>query len=341
VKVIPAKIMKRYGNLYSKIVEIENIRLAYKCARKGKSWQNTVKIFEKNLSNNLLYIQELLKNKTFTTSKYRRKIIKEPKRREIFILPFNPDRVVQHALMNIVEPIWDNLFIYDSYACRKNKGIHKASQRTMRAVRNNKYCLKMDISKFYPSIIHDILFKIIKRKIKCKDTLWLLRDIIYSVGNGENVPIGNYTSQWLGNLYLNELDHFLKHNCNIKYYIRYCDDFCVYGNDSKTLKNIKSVIGNFLSSRLKLKFSKADVFSVKQGVDFVGYRHFPGYVLLRKSTAKRVKRRLKKLPQRLKDGLITKEQFRSSVASTWGWLKWANTYNLRIKYHLEELMEEL
>jgi len=241
--------------------------------------------------------------------------------------------------MNIVEPIWDNLFIFDSYACRRGKGIHKGSNRTMRAIRNNKYCLKMDISKFYPSIKHDILFKIVQRKIKCPATLRLIKDIIYSVGGGKNVPIGNYTSQWLGNLYMNEIDQFLKHKHKVKYYIRYCDDFCVYSNDKKYLHELKNIIEDFLRVKLELKFSKVDIVQVKQGVDFLGYRHFPNYILLRKSTAKRVKKRLARMPKMLKLGLINKEQFKSSIASTWGWLKWANTYNFRIKYKLEDLMQ--
>ncbi|MCX6726176.1 MAG: reverse transcriptase/maturase family protein [Candidatus Shapirobacteria bacterium] len=331
--------MRRHGSLYSKIVDIDNLRKAYLNAKKGKGWQNTVKNFEKNLEDNLLAIQKSLIDKTFTTSKYKIKTIKEPKRREIFILPFAPDRIIQHALMNILEPIWDSLFIFDSYACRKGKGIHKGSQRTMRAVRNNKYCLKMDISKFYPSMEHDILFKIVKKKIKCPDTLWLIKDIIYSIGNNKNVPIGNYTSQWFGNLYMNELDQFMKHNCKVKYYIRYCDDFCAYSNDLKQLHELRNIIEDFLKVELKLKFSKCDVFQVKQGVDFLGYRHFPNYILLRKSTAKRVKKRLIRMPKMLRLGLINKEQFRSSIASTWGWLKWADTYNLQFKYRLDELMQ--
>jgi len=331
--------MKRHGNLYSKITSIDNISQAYLNARKGKKWQDTIQNFEKNLEDNLLAIQKSLIDKTFTTSKYRTKIITIPKKREIFILPFAPDRIIQHALMNVIELIWDNLFIYDSYACRKGKGIHKGSQRTMRAVRNNKYCLKMDISKFYPSINHDILFSIVQRKIKCPDTLRLIKDIIYSVGGGQNVPIGNYTSQWLGNLYMNEIDQFLKHEHKVKYYIRYCDDFCVYNDDKKYLHELKNIIESFLETKLKLKFSKADVFPVKQGVDFLGYRHFPNYILLRKSTAKRVKKRLIRMPKMLRLGLINKEQFRSSIASTWGWLKWANTYNFRLKHKLEELMQ--
>lgn len=330
--------MKRHGNLYSKIVDIDNIRKAYTDARKGKRWQNTVKNFEENLEENLLKIQSSLIDKTFNTAPYRMKIITEPKKREIFILPFYPDRIVQHALMRIIEPIWDNLFIYDSYACRRGKGMHKGSSRTMIAVRNNKYCLKMDIAKFYPSIDHDILFEIVKRKIKCPDTLWLIKNIIYSIGGGKNTPIGNYTSQWFGNLYMNEVDQFLKHEHKVKYYLRYCDDFCVYDNDKKHLNELAKIIEKYIKEKLKLRFSKCDVFPVARGVDFLGYRHFLKYILLRKSTSKRVKKRLKGLPWKFEKGLINKEQLRSSLASTWGWLKWANTHNFQMKIKLDELM---
>lgn len=318
---------------------MENLRLAYSKARKGKNWQKAIKSFDKNAEANLLKIRESLINKTFHTSPYTTKSIYEPKERQIYVLPFSPDRIVQHALMNVIEPIWEGLFIHNSYACRVGKGIHAGSRKTMEYIRKNKYCLKCDISKFYPSMKHDILFKIIQRKIKCKDTLWLIKDIVYSIGDGQNVPIGNYCSQWFGNLYLNELDQYLKHQHKIKYYIRYCDDFILLHNDKKYLHEVAEDIKKFLDRRLELKLSKNSVFPVGQGIDFLGYRHFKKYILLRKSTTKRVRRRLKKLPDMLKTGRITLEQFRSSLASTVGWLKWANTYNLFMKLQIKELME--
>lgn len=325
----PYQIMKRHNNLYQKITSLDNIKLAYKKARRGKGWQDTVKEFEKDLENNLLKIQESLVDQTYKVSPYRTKIITEPKKRKIFILPFAPDRIVQHAVVNILEPIWDKLFIYHSYACRKNKGMHRASKRTMQAVRSKKYCLKMDISKFYPSINHKILFKIIKRKIKCSQTLDLLKRIIFCIKGSKNVPIGNLTSQWFGNLYLNELDQLVKHKFKIEFYVRYCDDFCLYHNSKSKLHDLLEKIRLFLKEKLKLKLSKFDIFPVKRGVDFVGYRHFPNYILLRKSTAKRVKKRLRRLPDLLRKGKITDKQYESSIASTKGWLKWANTHNLQ------------
>jgi hypothetical protein len=332
--------MKRTGNLFGKIVAPDNIELAFKLARKGKRWQDTIQNFEMQEEENLAKIRTSLINKTFTTSNYETFIVYEPKRRIIYKLPFNPDRIVQHALMNIVEPIWESFFINDSYACRVGKGIHAGSRRTMEFVRRvcrHGYCLKMDISKFYPSISHDILFKLIKQKIKCKDTLDLFRDIVYSIAGGYNVPVGNYTSQWLGNLYLNELDQFVKHKLKGESYIRYCDDFLLFHTDKTYLKDCANAMVSFLSTNLNLKLSKNRIFPVAQGVDFLGYRHFHDYILLRKTSATRIKRRMKKLPELFNRGVINKDQLRSSLASMSGWLRWCNSFNFTKTLNLQRL----
>lgn len=211
----------------------------------------------------------------------------------------------------------------------------------MEFVRKYKYCLKLDISKFYPSVNHDILYEIVRRKIKCKDTLWLIKNIIYSFPGRKNVPIGNFTSQWFGNLYLNELDQFLKHEHHVKNYIRYCDDFCLFHDDKKYLNDMMRIIRDFILTRLKMTFSKCDLFPVSRGVDFLGYRHFPKYMLVRRSTAKRVKKRLKALPWLLAKGKITIDQYRGSLASTKGWLKWANAHNLTTYLQIEQLEARL
>jgi len=294
-----------------------------------------------NFDENMFNIQQSLVDKTFTTAPYKKGTIYEPKERTIYILPFNPDRVIQHALMNVIEPIWDSLFIHNSYACRKGKGIHAGSRKTMEFVRKYRYCLKLDISKFYPSVNHDILYEIVQRKIKCWDTLWLIKDIIYSFPGGKNVPIGNFTSQWFGNLYMNELDQFLKHEHHVKNYVRYCDDFCLFHDDKRYLNDMMRVIKDFILTRLKMTLSKCDLFPVSRGVDFLGYRHFPKYILVRKSTAKRVKKRLKALPWLLAKGQITRNQYRASLASTKGWLKWANAHNLTTYLQIEQLEARL
>jgi RNA-directed DNA polymerase len=332
--------MKRHGNLFEQIADPANIHRAYCKARRGRRWQNTVKTFERNLDQNLDRIRDSLIDKTFKTSNYREKIIHEPKTRTIYILPFYPDRIVQHAAMAVIAPIWDRMFIHDSYACRENKGMHLASKRVMRFMQSAKYCLHCDISKFYPTIDHDILYDLIQHKIKCKDTLWLLRDIIYSFPGGKNAPIGNLTSQWFGNLYMDELDQWVKNYWKIKHYVRYCDDFIVFCDDKSFLHTLRDQICEFLKTRLSLTFSKAEIYPVSTGVEFVGYRHFGDHVLLRKSTTKRIKKRIQSLPGRMKSGQITLDQMRSSVASTEGWLKWANTHNLSISLKLDKIKDQ-
>ena len=337
--------MRRHGNLWEKITDSENIRLAFHKAALHKSSHINVQKTKEKLEERLENIRLSLINKTFTTSNYWEKIVYEPKKRVIYILPFYPDRIVQHALMNLVAPIWDKLFIHDSYACRDKKGLHVGSIRTMEFVRRNKYVMKCDISKFYPSVDQDILMEIIKKKIKCPDTLWLFENIVRSFPGGKNVPIGNYTSQWFGNLYMNEADQFVKHDLQAKYgridYIRYCDDFCLFNNDKKILKLCREELREFLDKKLKLKFSKCDIFPISRGVDFLGYRHFDNYILLRKRTTKRVRKRLVALPGLFERKKITAEQFRSSVASTWGWLKHANTHNLQVAIQLKALREKV
>lgn len=331
--------MKRYGNLWEQIVSRENLELAYHKASKGKKNQNGVKRFEKNISGNLDWLETLLREKRFRTSRYLEKTIYEPKKRTIYILPFSPDRIVQHAVMNIVAPLWNKMFIDDSYACREGKGLHGGSRRTMEFVRKYRYCLKMDIRKFYPSVDQGILKEIIRQKIKCPDTLELLDGIITSFPGGKNVPIGNLTSQWFGNLYMHELDVFVKHTLRCRAYLRYCDDFCLFANDKAYLHKCAEKIEVFLRERLKLTLSKNDLFPVSRGVDFLGYRHFPKYVLLRKRTAKNLRRRLKHFAKQMDTNTIDYRVAMPVLASARGLLKWANTYNFKRSTRFGELTD--
>jgi hypothetical protein len=295
--------------------------------------------FDRNKDENLNTIRRALVEKTFTTSPYTHKTVYEPKKRTIYILPFAPDRIVHHALMNVLIPIWQPLFIADSYACIDNRGIHAGSRRTMEAVRRNAYCLKCDISRFYPSMDHAVLKGIIRRKVKCGDTLWLIDDIIDSFPGEKNVPIGNYTSQWFGNIYMNELDQFVKHELKVRDYIRYCDDFLLFHSDKTVLRDAARHVEAFVGETLKLRLSKCDLFPTSRGVDFLGYRHFRKHILLRKSTAKRVARRLKRLPLWYEAGKVTAEHCRSVLASAQGWMRWANTHNFQQATRLLELRE--
>lgn len=332
--------MKRHGNLWKQIIDLDNITLAYKKARKAKSWQRTIKEFEKNEKAYLKRIHRQLAEKTFTTSEYRIKKVYEPKERDIYILPFDPDRIVQHALVNVLGPIWDNLMIKDSYACRPGKGQHRASYAVMRAVRKQKYCFQADIQKFYPSIRHDLLMQVLAKKVKDKDVLWLLEDIIYSIPGGRNVPIGNFTSQWFGNLYLNELDYYIKHTLKHKYYLRYNDDFIIIDSNKEKLQDSKKSIRSFLKDNLNLILSKEQVRHISKGVTFVGYRHFINKILIRKSTVKRLKKRLKNLTNKVDKGIQIRNMS-SIIGAIEGWLKHANTFNLKTKYNFFYLKETI
>ena len=333
--------MKRLGNIYSKIISRENLELAFDKAKKGKTWQDKVKYAEAHRKELLDKLETVLRKRRYKTSPYRTKVIYEPKKRIIYILPFYPDRIVQHAIMNVLEPYWDRIMHYHSYACRKGKGQHKGSRQCMKYIKQSPYCLKCDISKFYPSVNHEILYRILQRKIKCKYTLELLQEIIDSVPGESNVPIGNYLSQWLGNMYLNELDDFVKHTLHIKRYIRYCDDFVLFG-EKHELADIIPLIKAFVCDRLSMKMSKCDLFPVTRGIDFLGYRHFPNdYILLRKSTAKRVRKRIKGLVWEVKHGKKSKRSAIGSIESTKGWIRWANTHNLAMKLQLEEVKKTI
>ena len=295
--------MRRIGNLWSQIVDPENLKLAIKKAARGKKDRAMVRYSLDHTDEAVKMLQAIL-NRGFKNAPYTTKVIYEPKVRTIYILPFFPDRIIHHAIVNVLEPVWDSMFIADSYSCRKNKGQHAGSTR----------------------------------KIKDKRVLALLDEIIDSADGETNVPIGNLLSQWFGNIYLNRLDMLVKHELHHKAYIRYCDDFVLFSNDKHELwshlEKIKTVM-----NELQLKLSKADVFPVKQGVDFLGYRHFKHCVLVRKSTAKRIKRRLSHIPRLLEENKISIVRARSQVASALGWLKHANAFNLRKALNIDKLME--
>lgn len=316
--------MKTYSNLWETFVSRENFDIAFHDSQKGKKNQRQVIEFNKNAEVNLEKIRQDVINGKFHTSKYKSMVIFEPKKRIIYKLPYNPDRIVQHAVMNVLRPILEGMFIFDSYACVEGKGQMRASRRCSQFVRRNQYCLKCDVHHFYPSINHDILSVMLHSKIKDEKFMQVIDDIVYSFEGESNAPIGNYTSQWFGNFYLTALDYYIKQELHIKDYLRYCDDFILFSNDKKYLHECRKKIETFLWDKLRLTYSKAFVFDTKQGVDFCGYRTFGKYLLLRKSTSKRLKHRVTKV-------YVTYDEKRkqSSIASTLGWLKHCNSYNLK------------
>jgi len=325
--------MKRYNNLYAKIYSLENIALAHKNARKGKRYYSEVKMVDANPLKYFKKIQVMLKEKTFRNSRYDVFIRNcNGKEREIFKLPYFPDRIIHHCIMNIVEPIWVRTLIKDTYSSLKGRGIHSGVKRIKKALKDRdttQYCLKMDVRKFYPSIDHDILKRILQKKIKDEDLLWLLNEIIDSTGG---VPIGNYLSQYFGNLYLSSLDHWLKEDKQCKYYFRYCDDMVILHSDKEHLSEMRKGIAEYLSINLNLELKENwQVFSVdKRGIDFLGYRFFHDYTLLRKGTAKRFKQRIRQIKKFHKT--LKPVNILSGIMSYWGWMKYADCHRLQFKY---------
>jgi hypothetical protein len=332
--------MKRYGNLYSKIYSIENIELAHKNAKKSKSHYSEVKKVEANPEKYFIKIHNMLKDKTFCNSEYEIFIRNDRgKEREIFKLPYFPDRIIHHCIMNILEPIWMKTLITDTYSSLKGRGVHKGVKRIKQALKdrlNTKYCLKMDVRKFYPSIDHNILKQTVRKKIKDKDLLWLLDKIVESA---RGVPIGNYLSQYFGNLYLSVIDHWLKEQNKCKYYFRYCDDMVVLNADKKYLSKLRKTVFNYLKMELNIKLkSNWQIFPVdKRGIDFLGYRFFHNYILLRKRIVIGFKRRIKQIKKKHRS--LTPINIVSGVMSYRGWMQYADCYKLWNKYIDENIKQ--
>lgn len=326
--------MKRYGYIYGKIWDMDNLKEAHKNARKDKTYYKEVKMVDSDPEHYLGIIQEILRNKTYKVSPYKKsKLNDKGKERELMKLPYFPDRIIQWAIMLQIEPIFLKTFCAHTCASIPGRGIHRAIHfvdEYMKDREGCRYCLKMDISKFYPSINHGILKKLLRRKFKDEDLLGLLDIIIDSYPSEKGVPIGSYTSQYFANFYLTYFDHWLKEEKAVEYVVRYMDDIVIFHNSKEWLHRLRKDIEEYLSNELRLKLKRNyQVFQVeKRGVDFVGYRFFFGYKLLRKKTAKRFKRRMRKIK---KKGHINYSDW-CSINSYKGWLGWCDGFRLAKKY---------
>lgn len=310
--------MKRINHLYPQIYTIANLELADLKARKRKLEQPGVINHDKNREGNILMLQDMLASKTYRTSTYTRFKIYEPKEREIFRLPYFPDRITHHAVMNVLEPIFISTFTANTYSCIKGRGIKAAADAVKEALKdraNTTYCLKLDIKKFYPSINHSILKQLLRRKIKCQDTLWLLDEIIDST---DGLPIGNYLSQYLANFYLTYFDHWMKEQKQVKYYYRYADDMVILSSNKQELHQLLIDIETYLATNLKLQVKENwQVFPVAaRGIDFVGYVFKHTHTLLRKSIKQNFARK------------VARNRNHVSIPSYTGWSKHANCKHL-------------
>lgn len=366
--------MKRYGHLWEQICSKENLEEALRLAlrRKKKS-----KCALKVVANKDYYLDKLhvmLRNGEYSPSKYRIKLLFEPKLRIIYAAPFFPDRIVHHAIMNVLSPIYDSLMYDYSYSCRKGKGQHAASRKCIEYARRYKYCLQCDCSQFYINLDHELLHKMYRWKIKDTKVLNTLDNILDSTATRQNnirvlskliengvakeqaeiqlekltkantlfnnskagEPIGNLLSQWDGNLFMTPFDYYVKEQLKCKAYIRFCDDFLLFSDSKRQLQEWSYLIKSFLLER-KVLLSKTAVFPTTQGVDFCGYRHFHNnVVLLRKRTAVSIKRRV----HSIENGTSQKSPI-NVLGSLYGVMKHAKTYNLRKAINFDSLFERV
>ena len=266
--------MKRIGNLKEKICTLSNIYLADENARKNKTKRYGIQKHDQNRDEENAKLLKDFKDLTYKTSQYTTFKIYEPKERLIYRLPYYPDRIAHHAIMNITEEIWRKTFVKNTYSSIRGIGIHKCAKDLYKDLQNDvegtTYCLKIDVRKFYPSLDHDILYNIIQKKIKDKWLLKLLKGIIYSA---DGVPIGNYLSQFFANLYLAYFDHWIKEDVKCKHYFRYADDIVILDSNKRHLRNILIAIKFYFHYVLQLKLKpNYQIFPVEsRGVDFVGY----------------------------------------------------------------------
>src|SRR3989344_2562466 len=343
--------MKTYKNLYRQICSLDNLVLAWRKARKGKTQRDYVIEFERDLKKNLLDLQYELITRTYQPKPLTTFILRDPKTRKISKSDFR-DRIIHHAIVNILEPIFDKTFIYDSCANRKGKGnlfalkrFDKFKQKVaengkLKSFLNNNqvkgYCLKADIKHYFDEVNHDILLQIIKRKINDDKAIWLISQILNNSANSrtqrervtlKGMPLGNLTSQFFANIYLNELDNFVKRKLKVKYYIRYVDDFVILHNSKEQLEIWKKEISYFLSINLRLELhpDKSKVTPLSRGIDFVGFRNFYHFKLPRKRTIRKMRNKIEDYHKEE----ISKEKMLEIFQGWNAYTKWADSFKLR------------
>ena len=360
--------MNKIKNLFPKIYDFENLFGAYKDGIKQKRDRPDVMAYTEKLEENLINLQNEFIWLTYKVGRYRMFFVYEPKKRLIMALDFK-DRVAQHAIYRQLNPLLDKQFIFDSYACRKDKGTHKAVQRLQYWFRQTErqpeqyYYLKLDISKYFYRIDHEILMDILREKIADKDLLFILEGIVncedthFGLPLGADIgevpfddllaevglPIGNLTSQMFANLYLDQLDQFCKHKLRLRYYIRYMDDVIILHHSKKHLERVKNEIADFLAKRLHLQLNnKTCIRPTYMGAEFVGFRVWSTHVKLRKKTAKKMVKRLQYVFTAYRMGEMDKESMERTVASYRGILQHFNSHGMAQKLndiYRREVME--
>lgn len=338
------------GTLFQRIVSFPNLLQAARLASRGKRLRPNVAAFSLDLESQLHQLQEELVSRRYRPGPYRTFLIHDKKPRFISAAPFR-DRVVHHALCQVIEPIFDRSFLYDSYACRKGKGTHAAVDRASSYARRFRYVLKCDVEQYFPSIDHAILLDLIGKRIWDEGALWLtgtilegsnpqpeaLRyfprdDLFAPFERRRGIPIGNQTSQFFANIYLDELDHYVKETLRVPGYVRYVDDLLLFDQDKRRLHEVHAIIGDFLARlRLRLHPRKCFVAPVNSGFTFLGYRLFPSHRRLDADNVRRFKRRLRQYRQAVAGGCMTEGQRRDCIRSWVAHARHADTVRLRTR----------
>lgn len=326
---------ERMTSEYLEFISLERLFQAWDEFKKGKRKRVDVQAFERNLEDNIFSLYNKLLNKTYKHGQYHSFYVQDPKLRHIHKATV-ADRVVHHLLYKYLYELFDKYFIHDSYSCRLNKGTHKGVKRLERLARKVSknytvpcWALKCDIKKFFASVDHEILLKLLKNKIKDQDIIWLLKEVIDSFHSdkeeGKGIPLGNLTSQIFANIYMNELDQFAKHKLKTKYYLRYADDFLILSTDKKLLQSYVNSAEEFLRTCLKLELHPKKIIlrKLEWGIDFLGYVILPFYCLARTKTKKRVFQKLKEKKE--------SSNFNQTLQSYLGYLSHANSYKLTQK----------
>lgn len=349
--------MKRYDHLYEKIYDLENLRKAHQHAKKGKGWYREVVEIDKDPDKYLKQAQEMLINHTYKTSEYEVFYKKEGKKvRKIYKLPYFPDRICQWAILQVIEPCIINNLTADTYSAIPKRGIHKALVNLQNAMwydtEECKFCLKIDARHYYQSINHELLKQKYSKMFNDGELLWLLDEIIDSTTTAEiedltaiylleedidpetGIPIGNYLSQYSGNYYFSSFDHWLKEQKHVKHYYRYMDDIVIFGKTKEELLSLLKEIQEYFRTELKLNVKgNWQVFPTYiRGVDFLGYRTFYKYTLLRKSTCQEMKTKMTAIRQKVEAGNMMNYSEWCSINSYNGWLKYADSFRLYKTY---------
>lgn len=311
------------NGLWAELTSFENLYAAFQGARHGKRYRLEVMRYAANLEENLINLQNHLLWRSWTPGRQREFTVREPKLRAIQAPPFE-DRVLHHALVQVVEPLFERRFIHDSYACRRDKGVQRAVKRVqhfLRIARRNwgddVYVLKADISRYFASILHPVLMREVEQVISDQDVLWIWRQILTGYGheNGLGLPVGALTSQLGANIVLNRLDHIAKDHMGIRFYARYMDDFIAVLPDKATAQSVLRELRTTVHS-LGLELNpKTAIHPWQRGVDFCGYRTWPTHILPRKRNIKRARRDFRRLMCQYFVGEVDLPHVRQRVAS--------------------------